>query len=183
MGVGFVNLTQWFVLDVNPTPWAVGPLSVGRKGGKIFPTYGRNQELHTYKEAVAEAILKQNPRMMEGKVALFLWFWRARPAYQSPQARTARKHEADATNMQKATEDALQGILYKNDKDNSLVQSTIVDQGEDVIPKVVICVSPYVPTAPWGGTFPAEIQAQIDELDNRYPTVEPPQGPQDEIPF
>lgn len=174
-------LVQWFVLDVNPTPWAVGPLSVGRKGGKVFPQMGRNQELFTYKEAVAEQIKQQSPVTLEGEVSLLMWFWRSRPSYKNHQSRTARKHEADATNMQKATEDAVQGILFKNDKDNRLVQSIIMGQGESVIPKVVICAFPF--TLPNSETeFPVEVLAQIDELDNRYPLTEMPESDKP-IPF
>lgn len=131
---------EWFVLDVNPEPWAVGPLSVGRKAGKVFPYMGRNDQLFHYKEAVKEELVGCDLFLENCKIELQLFFWRRRDEYKTPQARTHRKHEADLTNLQKATEDALQGVLFKNDKDVKRIESRIVDQGPDVIPKVVLGV-------------------------------------------
>jgi Holliday junction resolvase RusA-like endonuclease len=126
----------WFVLDVNPEPWAIGPVGYRRSGGKMSAYVGQNQQLNAYKEAIKESIGKQD--MLTGKVSITFFFWRNRAEYTTPQSRSHRKHEADATNMQKATEDALQGILYGNDKDNMHVESYVVEQGPDVEGKVVI---------------------------------------------
>jgi hypothetical protein len=81
--------------------------------------------------------------MMEGTFVLYFYFWRRREEYQTPQARSHRKHEADVTNLQKATEDALQGVLFKNDKDVREVHSVLIAQGPDVEPGVVIGIDQY----------------------------------------
>ena len=99
---------------------------------------GRNQQLDAYKEAVREALGPQTK--IEGKVALQLFFWRNRAEYTTPQARAHRKHEADLTNLQKATEDALQGVLFDNDRDVSVCESYLVEQGPDIAGRIVISV-------------------------------------------
>lgn len=129
----------WYFLPINPEPWRVGPLSVGRKSGALFPAMGRDQQLHAYKEAVKEALMAAGPVWVGGdKLRLSIWFWRTRADYQTHQARAHRKHEADCTNMFKATEDACQGILFENDKNNIETHGYIVEQGPNVSPFVVI---------------------------------------------
>lgn len=132
----------WFVLGVNPEPWAVGPLDVIRRGGKLTPTMGRNQQLDAYKQAVRDELESQyglgSP--LPAGYELDFYFWRHRADYTTAQAQKARKNEADATNIQKATEDALQGVLICNDRDVIRVRSTIVAQGPYVHGAVVIHV-------------------------------------------
>ena len=129
---------QWFFVPVNPYPWKVPPMTVGRKGKALFVRAGRDEGLHTFKQAVAEIVGAQNPHLIDGKVKLSLWFWRNIPEYTTTQGRRARKHEADVTNMQKATEDALQGILYLNDVDNIDVHSRLISQGAESYSFLVI---------------------------------------------
>lgn len=133
---------QWFVLDVNPEPWEIGPLNVVRKGGSFRPFVGRSQTLDDYKKSVREAVKDQPHKFMEGKLSLTCWFWRQRPEYETAQARRHRSHEADDTNMFKATEDALQGLLYDNDKNNREIHGYIVDQGPHVNPGIIIRLKP-----------------------------------------
>jgi len=128
---------DYFVLDINPEPWAVGPAGVARKNGKLIPYIGPNKQLQAYQNAIKELIGEQ-PKFIDGKILLRFYFWRNRAEYETPQARTHRKHEADTTNLQKATEDALQGILFKNDKDVVDIHSKMVAQGPDVRGKIVI---------------------------------------------
>jgi Holliday junction resolvase RusA-like endonuclease len=132
-----------FYLDINPEPWAIGPVSVGRgAGGKMYPVVGRNQQLNAYQQAVKEAMLEQSQVSHEPtkdvKWQLHFGFWRQRADYTTPQARTHRKHEADVTNMQKATEDALQGILFTNDKDVKYVSSFEFEQSGITVPGIAI---------------------------------------------
>lgn len=137
-----MNVSEhWYVLDVNPEPWAIGPVGYRRHGGKMSAYVGRNTQLDTYKETIRESI-KDEAVMMTGPVDVTFFFWRQQIAYTTPQARRARKHEVDATNMQKASEDALQGLCYDNDKDNHHVQSFVVEQGADVKSALVICIKP-----------------------------------------
>jgi Holliday junction resolvase RusA-like endonuclease len=155
---------HWFVLDVNPEPWAIGDLSVGRRGGKVFPMVGRNNQLHSYKEAIKEE-LGDPGLFIEGPIELRFWFWRRRDDYKTPQARTHRKHEADVTNMQKATEDALQGVLFKNDKDVNDVHSVVVEQGPDVTPRVVVAIRAGTKFPRVMEGFPSHVASLLDEMD------------------
>lgn len=158
-------IEEWYILDVNPEPWAIGPVGYRRLNGKMSAYVGRNQQLDAYKEAVREAIADQAPRKVDGPVDITFFFWRNRAEYTTPQARTHRKHEADATNMQKATEDALQGVLYDNDKDNIHVESWIVEQGPDVEPRVVVrCTSAGVFDS---NIIPDHVWDKIDRTDTR----------------
>lgn len=155
---------RWFVLDLNPEPWAIGPVGYSRRGGKMSAYVGRNQQLDAYKQAVVEAI-GDHHTLIEGKVKLRFYFWRNRAEYSTPQARSHRKHEADATNMQKATEDALQGILFKNDKDVNDVQSIVVEQGPDVQGRIVIMVAPSIELPEVMGELPQHVCELLDALD------------------
>lgn len=156
---------HWFVLEVNPEPWAIGDLAVGRRNGKMYPYVGRNNQLHMYKEAIKEELGSPDV-WFEGKIELRFFFWRRRDEYKTPQARGHRKHEADTTNLQKATEDALQGILFKNDKDVNDVHSVMVEQGPNVIPKVVIAIRQGREFPPVMAMFPTEVGALLDAIDN-----------------
>lgn len=150
---------EWFIADVNPEPWAIGDLGVGRKGGKYYPTVGRNHQMYAYQQSIKEALRGQE-RSFTAPIDLCFYFYRSIATYQSHQARTARSHEADATNLQKATEDALQGVFYKNDKDVTHVESYFVEQDPATNGKVVIGIrnTPRI-------VLPPAVQALIDELE------------------
>jgi Holliday junction resolvase RusA-like endonuclease len=161
---------SWFVLDINPEPWVIGPVGSGRKNGKMYAYVGRNQQLDTYKEGVKEA-LGDGHELIEGPVRIQFWFWRNMAEYTTPQARSHRKHEADLTNMQKSTEDALQGVLFKNDKDVKVCTSVVVDQGPDVRGMIVMNVHALSPG--WDvGKFPLQVQQKIDEITAVGPLTE-----------
>lgn len=135
------ELFDWYILEINPDPWAIGPVGYARKNGKMTAYVGRNQQLDAYKQAVAEEMQSKNPKLLEGKIGLVLFWWRTIEEYTTPQSRKARSHDADNTNIQKATEDALQGILYKNDKDVVFNQTTMVEQSPDTPGRVVVGVT------------------------------------------
>lgn len=143
-----MNDYSYHVLRVNPEPWAIGPVGYSRRGGKMSAYVGQNKQLDAYKQAIKEE-LGDGHTMLEGPIDLVFYFWRVRSEYTTAQGKAHRKHEADATNMQKATEDALQGVLFQNDKDVAHVESWIVAQGPDVEPCVVVGVrradSPMLP--------------------------------------
>jgi len=134
----------WFHLPLNPEPWRVGPVGYARRNGKMSAYVGRDQQLDAFKSAVAEEVRDQwgDRPPLEGKLRLEIFFCRHRAKYRTPSERSHRKHDADATNMLKATEDALQGILFENDKDNVDVRAVILEQGESVHPQIVIHVAP-----------------------------------------
>lgn len=170
----------WFALDLNPEPWAVGPLGVSRTSGTLHPYMGRNQQLDAYKEAVRDELISRYPGMVqiqEPPYELEFWFWRNQADYEGANKRV-RKHQVDATNMQKATEDALQGLLIENDRDVRRIRSTIVAQGPDVRGAVVIRVLGGLPNIQETPELPPGIIWQLkgfthDQLIDR--NVWPPQ--------
>lgn len=127
-------------LDVNPEPWAVGPLSLGKRNGKMFPKMERNASVYAFKEAVREELERTEfgPMPPEFRYQLEFYFWRRLDSYIGETGRKANAHVADATNMQKALEDALQGLLIDNDRDVQIIGSWIVEQGPDVQPGIGI---------------------------------------------
>ncbi len=130
---------RWIYLPINPEPWAVGELSLGRKNGKLFPKMSPNKQLQAYQDAVREALEDQD-MLPVGQYSLTFYFWRLRSQYQG-RTRRVRKHQVDATNMQKALEDALQGMLFDNDRNVQDIHSVIVGQGPDINPKILIRAS------------------------------------------
>lgn len=178
------NVTRrWFVLDINPDPWAIGDLGVGRNNGKIRPYVGRNQQLWNFQKAVkeyVEDVLKDKPEwnyLEPGKFRMTFLFWRRIDEYKSVQARTHRSHEADLTNLVKATEDACQGLLYKNDKDDIHQENYLVDQGPDVKGRIIFWVEPAPDLPEILNTLPPEVYEILSELDNEFPSFE---GPDDD---
>ncbi len=154
---------HWFLIDVNPEPWAVGPVGSGRKNGKLYSYVGRNDQLWHFQQAVKEDLGKPGI-YFEGKMELQFYFWRRRDEYQTYQARGHRKHEADLTNLQKATEDALQEILFKNDKDSNDIHSVMVAQGPDVIGKIVVAIRQGVDNPKV--IFPVEITEKLEDMES-----------------
>ena len=162
---------RWFVLPLNPEPWKVGQPYVIRSGG-LRAAIGPNAELQAYQEAVREeiaAILALGDAEESvllypkgTKIKLTCYFWRQRAEYVTPQARTHRKHEIDATNALKAIEDAFQKLIYNNDKDNLEVRSVMVTQDVAVDkPKIVVHIEEYT------GFDPNEIPKHVWEAMDR----------------
>lgn len=158
---------RWFVLPINPDPWAVGPVGVGKRGGKYYPYIGRNNQLHSYQQAIKEE-LEDVPPLTPGLYDLRFWFWRRLDSHAS-----GKKHIADVTNLQKATEDALQGVLFDNDRDVRKVTSQIVEQSEDAKPMIVIRALPYLgfnegalPDHVWGDIWNAHRRSEQAPSDN-----------------
>lgn len=158
---------SWFVLDVNPEPWAVGPLGVGRKNGRTYPYVGQNAQLAAYQSAVREALGPQV--QIEGDLDISFFFWRNLVTYKTQAGRDHRKHHADVTNMQKATEDALQGVLFDNDKYVVDVHSVVMEQGPEVRGKIAIRVDPVIENHHdyWWRILPSDVRNQLREIDER----------------
>lgn len=125
-----------FDLALNPVPWAIGPVGSGRRNGKPYSYVGRNQELHAFQEAVTDLVGVHE--FLEGDICLELYFWRELPEYKNEKDHAIRKHHADNTNMQKATEDALQGCIYVNDKFVVKNITQTMAQGPDVEGRVYV---------------------------------------------
>jgi Holliday junction resolvase RusA-like endonuclease len=155
------NGVRWFALAINPEPWTVGPLNVGRKNGGLYPYMGAAQQLVAYQEAIREEF-GEGHQKISGDIIVRFYFWRQQATYSTEAGRKHRKHRVDATNMQKALEDALQGILYDNDRDVQVIGSVIVEQGPDVKPKIVISIE----QGPRVLTIPTDVWRMVERIDN-----------------
>jgi len=159
------NGVRWFALSVNPEPWTVGPLNVGRKNGGLYPYMGAAQQLVAFQEAIREEF-GEGHQKISGDVIVRFYFWRRQSTYETTAGRKHRKHQTDATNMQKALEDALQGILYENDRDVQDIRSVVMMQGPEVEPMIVISVE----QGPTLEILPREVYAMMERLEN--PVIE-----------
>jgi Holliday junction resolvase RusA-like endonuclease len=132
---------------------------------------GRDQHLAAYQAAIKEA-LGTNHTKIEGKVKITFYFWRKQEQYTTAQSRRTRSHEADATNMGKATEDALQGVLFENDRDVSDIRNVIVAQGPDVEGRIIMHVEPYIDTD-IQNEIPSDVlgitATPLQPIDNSWP--------------
>lgn len=140
-----VSDDRWYVLHLNPEPWALGPLSVGRRGGKPYPFIGPNPTLVAYQEAIREELVREDqppPEKLTGPVELTFYFWRQVERYEDAMGRQRTRKAADLTNLQKATEDALNGVLFDDDRQTRVVRSEIIDQDIDTRSAVVIRARP-----------------------------------------
>lgn len=162
---------KWYVLAVNPEPWRVGPLSVGRrKGGGTFPQIGRDQQLRAYQEAVQEELkLKYDitgtePVDINKEWVLTIYFWHRLEEYESRSGRRARDQRADLTNLVKATEDAIQGFLIYNDVHVREQHTCIAERSGDIQGCVVIKLEEYLGFDPT--PIPALVWKEINEITN-----------------
>lgn len=130
------------IRGINAEPWAIGPLGVGRKGRATYPFIGPNQKLQAYQEALRENL--QNADLVEGEVEVRLYVWRQIEHLKVSGGRDRKGKSADATNIQKATEDAIQNILIENDRNVRRISTEIVSQSEDTEPRILVHVLPYV---------------------------------------
>lgn len=127
------GVSQMFVLPVNPEPWKVGPAFKGK--------VSRDPSLYAYQQAVQEGLKIQNPRMVDGPVTLELFFWHSRVRYQGAK-KVVVKNRVDLTNVQKSTEDALQGVVLKNDREVRAIRSYMMEDSEQTEGTVVVIVRP-----------------------------------------
>jgi hypothetical protein len=141
-GEGDFVTHEYLVPGINPEPWAIGPITsrkmIGGKRG--VPFVGPNETLTTYQQAlVAELQALPNPvALINGTSELELFFWRRLDRYEFDSGKKHQRHIADTTNLIKGTEDALQGLLFPNDRQNVVVHGHIVEQGPDTNPGLII---------------------------------------------
>jgi Holliday junction resolvase RusA-like endonuclease len=150
----------YHITGINPEPWVAPEHGLGRKGGKAFVQVYKSSGLSAYQEAIQEEIVRQNghvqPYLADREEFLQVTFHLWRTLDQSEVDGLSRNRNwADATNMQKALEDALQGILYKNDRLNKDVRTIVHEQGPSTMPHITIeihsgegIVPPEVPARP-----------------------------------
>lgn len=151
---------------------------------------GRDAQLAAFQKAVKEEI--GDTVQIEGRFALTFLFWRNLATYEIPSPRdtskgvTQTKHEVDVTNMQKATEDALQGVLFKNDNSTREVHSYLIEQGPEVRGRIVIGIEPLGDALPdILNNLPQDVYLQLkedgdpkqlamfDQLDKKYQSAKP----------
>lgn len=120
----------FFILPINPEPWVVPPMSAGRIGRKLIVKAGRDVPTWSYKEAIKEELIERGATMLPAPYRIHFLFYRQQATYELASGRKNTKNEADATNMQKLTEDALQDVLIDDDKDSRHITSQIVEQGK-----------------------------------------------------
>lgn len=133
-------ITQIFAIPINPQPWKVPPAAAARSGSRVFVKFGQDQGGAAFKEALKESIVAQGAFMMDPGYSLDIFTWRRREQYKDKANRTRTKNRVDATNMQKLIEDALTGTCFHDDVDNIAPRLIQVEQGIDVIPRIVLIV-------------------------------------------
>lgn len=137
-------MTVYDIRGINPVPWTASK-AARRKGGLQFY---KDEDLKSYQKALTSALeqVRVGEVITEGPIVLRLWFWRQLELTERDTGAkvNVRAHQADATNMQKAAEDAIQGALIKNDRDVAGISTMVVEQGHDTEPRILIEV--YVPT-------------------------------------
>lgn len=133
-------IAYYWITGINPEPWVAPEGALGRRNGKIFIQFHKSAGLASYQLAVAEEIILQNGHLPDSPLDedLQVTFWLWRELGQAETTRKTNRNVADATNMQKALEDALQGVLYKNDKRNHDVRTIIVEQSASTLPNILI---------------------------------------------
>lgn len=183
----------WYVLGVNPRPWAVGPLSVARKGG-VYATMGRNQELHAYEAALASTLLMEYPYLREyidakmlkkfpglarylagdpakakdrslwagAEVSMTFHFWQKLETAEVDGKKITDK-VADLTNMVKAAEDAMQGLLLNNDMQVREQRNVIYQRDADV-PEGIVVVSIERFCGPNPDELPSFVWERVEEI-------------------
>jgi Holliday junction resolvase RusA-like endonuclease len=151
---------RWFILGLTAQPWAIGPLGVGFRGKKPYPYIGPNQQLQAYQEALREEL--DGAGVLTGEVDIRIYIWRALETAKNFGGRDRKAKTSDATNIQKATEDALQGVLIENDRHVRRISTEIVEQTENTVSCILICVKPYEPLDPSG--IPDVVWNRVDEV-------------------
>jgi hypothetical protein len=119
---------------VNPVPWKAADVSLGKKGGRLVARGTKPLILDQYQEQIQDEISENYPNLepTSEESELWFWFWRS----------TANGQPADATNLQKSLEDALQGMIFVNDRQIKKVHTTIMEQKPSTIPFIIISWAP-----------------------------------------
>lgn len=120
----------YIIVDINPQPWSVS-------------TKVKRGALEAYQHQLKEELVLQGATLWpQGAIVnLKMEFWRQLEDHIDYDRRHHTMKYADATNLGKATEDALQGVLFSNDRYVREACSRIQEQGVNVQPKVVITIS------------------------------------------
>lgn len=132
------------IIGINPEPWTAAQVGIVNRGGKPSAQAFPNEKVKVYQAAIADEVdlwRETEPSYTLFDVAplhLTFYFWRS----------TAGGQPADATNLQKSTEDALQGHLFKNDSQIAYVETRIMEQSPTVEPLIGIAIDAVLPALP-----------------------------------
>jgi len=133
----------------------MGDIDIGRnRNGKLFPSVAPNHQLKAFQEAVREELEGVEPLPQDITYCLTFYFWRRLDPYLDAADRKRKANSADTTNLQKGLEDALQGVLFENDRDVHDIRSILVEQSESTVPRILIRASrsrglePHLPRLP-----------------------------------
>lgn len=137
----------WFLIEgINPEPWEPPESAIGRRAGKPYIQHYSPEKYKNFTEAVRSAFSQEYPDFVpiDGEVLDVRFFlWREQSVFETPTGRKSQANIADATNMQKAIEDALQGLLYVNDRDNHRVSCEIMSQDKETEPAILVQIQAY----------------------------------------
>ena len=125
-------MNRYDLEDIEPEPWVAPKFTHFNQRVQVY----KDSKLSAFQQAVKDEFDRQNPghSFHTGSLAITFWLWRSTDSI---------RHVADATNCQKALEDALQGILYGDDVANKDVRTVIVAQGEQVRPYIIIEIDEF----------------------------------------
>ncbi|UYL87221.1 rusa-like resolvase [Gordonia phage Minos] len=126
-------------LPLNPEPWAMGSIYVVTAGRKPFPKVSPNKTLKQYQDALVAELEGRSSILPGPYYSIRYTFSRQLIQYKTRQGKTVTRNWADVTNMQKGTEDALQGVFLPNDR--AVIQNLarlIGPQRQSTLPYVVI---------------------------------------------
>lgn len=123
---------------INPEPWAASTFGITRGGGKHQFRAHKNQVLATYQKAVKDTVREKYPdhTLLRVPLDVEFFFWRQINKWQG-ESGAAQNQYADATNLQKALEDALEKVVYTNDRLVKRVRSWVVEQDEHTTPMII----------------------------------------------
>lgn len=150
----------WYITDgVNPEPWESPEGSIQRKSGKMYVQMHKPLKLRAFQEDFAETFVFQNPdaMLLDGDVRMEIYLWRQVD-------RQVRANIADATNMQKAIEDALQGILYTNDRQVVDVRTVIVEQSPEARCAIAVAIDTMAEWEDSVGTLGSSYATRLLEM-------------------
>lgn len=168
------NYRAW-ALGLNAEPWSMGKPSMifNPKTKKYFPKYSPSPSLKQYQNAVREELLAQGAEVEPGLYKLRFTFSRQLEKAMGRDF-TLTSNNADVTNMQKATEDALQGVAIGND-------SAVIDVGGRMAGPQTVSAVPWVVIEVWSGLESYKLdpplgghaQAKLEEVFREFmnPTI------------
>jgi len=145
-------ITYIWMNKMQPEPWKAPGAQVGRRKGGMFASLIKDGRLTAYQEAIKESLEGHELVMYKDDeyLRLEMFFWRKLEEYTPTLGRKSKRKWADATNMGKALEDALQGVLYRNDSKVVCPVPRIIEQGDDTRESILIVAQPMNPrSAVW----------------------------------